>query len=380
MNSPFFKKYIDPFLNTRAAGLYILGFAIAIGAATFIENDFGTSAAQRVVYKSWWFSLLLGLFGGTILTNIWRFRMIQQKKWALFAFHAAIIVILVGAAVTRYFGYEGVMHIRENERSNEFLSSETFLQFKVAKNGQRYSFDEQVLFASLGSNRWSESYLIGNDLIEVKVEDFIPNPTRSIVQAEGGAPMLKIVFGGSSGREEYFLSEGQSKKIRNTQFNFTRRVIPGAINIAFRDGQLLIKSDQVLSQTVMATQQQSTLKPDEGPHQLQLRALYTAGRDRFVFGEFQPNGKVEVSSRDPKVKRESLTALRMSIEINGKPYENCGLWSKRASRTPCRNSIRGTGNVHCIWGQAGRPSVFHSPTRLHHGTISRHRQCSLLRQ
>ncbi|MBT8302481.1 MAG: hypothetical protein KJO63_14215, partial [Maribacter sp.] len=66
------KKYLSPLFNTRAAGLYILLFAAAIGTATFIENDFGTSAAQKVIYKSWWFELLLVLFAITIITNIFK--------------------------------------------------------------------------------------------------------------------------------------------------------------------------------------------------------------------------------------------------------------------------------------------------------------------
>ena len=145
-------------VDTRAAGAYILLFAISIGVATFIENDFGTSAAQKVVYQSWWFTLLLLMFGLSILTNIWKFRMIQQKKWALLAFHLAMIIILIGAGVTRYFGFEGIMHIRENESSNSFLSAETYLQFKVQKGDQLFKFDEQVLFASLGNNEFEEQH------------------------------------------------------------------------------------------------------------------------------------------------------------------------------------------------------------------------------
>ncbi len=96
-------------------------FAVAIGAATFIENDFGTSAAQKVIFKARWFELLLVLFSISILVNIFRFRMIQQKKWGTLMFHASIIVILLGAGVTRYFGYEGTMHIREDNTSNELV-------------------------------------------------------------------------------------------------------------------------------------------------------------------------------------------------------------------------------------------------------------------
>ena len=39
------KKALVPLFNTRAAGVYFLLFAGAIAVATFIENDYGTSAA-----------------------------------------------------------------------------------------------------------------------------------------------------------------------------------------------------------------------------------------------------------------------------------------------------------------------------------------------
>ena len=122
-------KYISPLFNTRAAGMYILLFATAIAVGTFVENDFGTSSAQHVIYKSTWFSVLLALFCITIAVNMVRFKMVKQKKWALLTFHLAMIVILLGAAVTRYFGYEGIMHIREGGSSNTILSAETYLQF-----------------------------------------------------------------------------------------------------------------------------------------------------------------------------------------------------------------------------------------------------------
>ena len=60
---PKIKKLLLPFFDTKAAGVYFVLFAAAIGIATFIENDFGTSAAQKVIFKSWWFELLLVLFG-----------------------------------------------------------------------------------------------------------------------------------------------------------------------------------------------------------------------------------------------------------------------------------------------------------------------------
>lgn len=311
------KKFLNPVFNTRAAGFYILAFALVIAVATFIENDFGTSASQKVIYKSWWFTTLLALFGATILVNIFRFRMAPQKKWALIIFHAAIIVILLGAAVTRYFGYEGIMHIRENNSSNSFLSSETYMQFSIVKGEQNYSFDEPVLFASLGNNHWRERYQIGNDLLEVEVLDFIPNPKQVLTNSIDGHPTIKIVIAGMDGREEYFIRQGEAHRIGNEIFNFSDDPIPEAIDIKYRNDSLLIRTYKMLSQTVMATQQKDTLYPSSSYHPLKLRALHTDGVMNFVFGDFNERGIVRIESESAKVTGESMTCLKIKTTVNG---------------------------------------------------------------
>ena len=252
-------KYLASLFSTRAAGMYMLLFAAAIAIGTFVENDYGTSSAQHVIYKSTWFSTLLALFCITIAVNVVRFKMVRQKRWALLTFHLAMIVILIGAAVTRYTGYEGVMHIRENDASNSFLSAETYLEFQAQRDGRNFRFDEPVLFSSLGNNNWKESYLIGSDLIEVAVKEFIPNPVDVLEESPTGRPTIKIVFAGMSGREEYYLSSGETRRIRNVLFNFTDTPMAEAVNIAFRDNSLLIKADGALVQTVMPTQTTDTL-------------------------------------------------------------------------------------------------------------------------
>ena len=317
INSQLIKKATNILFGTRAAGLYILVFAASIGIATFIENDFGTSSAQKVVFKTKWFELLLVLFSITLMVNIKRFQMIKQKKWALIIFHLSMVIIIIGAGVTRYIGYEGMMHIRENDQSSQFLSAETYLKYEVIKDGQKYQFDEPVLFATLGNNKMKESYLIGNDLIETEVEEFVPNPVQVMKTDETGRPMLKIVIGGMNGREEYFIIPGESKKIRNLVFNFTNSYRPDAINLKYEDKQLFIKANRTLTQMVMATQTRDTLIPREEFYPLRLRSLYSDGPNGFVFGDFNEKAIVEIESENRKVKNESLTALRMNVTING---------------------------------------------------------------
>ena len=310
-------KWLAPLFNTRAAGAYLLIFAAAIGVATFVENDFGTPAAQKLIYKKWWFELLLTLFSITLLVNIFRYRFIQQRKWALLLFHFAMVIILIGAGVTRYFGFEGMMHIREGASSNQFLSAETYLNFDIEYGGRPYRVSEPVLFAGIGNNRFQESYQLDNALIEVELDRVIPNPTHSIKETEGGLPTLKVVFGSADGRREYYLQEGEQRTIGGVDFNLTPEHVHGSFQIAFENGTPVFRSDETYIQTTMATQTIDTLQATGGFRELQLRALYSNGLSGFVFGEFNQSGTRVLISEGPKITSTSQLALALKVKVNG---------------------------------------------------------------
>ena len=93
--------------------LLILIFACSIGYATFIENDFGRSAAKALIFNKWGFELILLLLTVNLIANLFRFKLFRKEKLAALTFHLSFIVILIGSAITRYVSYEGMMHIRE---------------------------------------------------------------------------------------------------------------------------------------------------------------------------------------------------------------------------------------------------------------------------
>ncbi|MFN8357069.1 MAG: cytochrome c biogenesis protein CcsA [Spirosomataceae bacterium] len=314
------EKLIKVFLaitSTRAAGIYLLLFAIAIGTATFIENDFGTSSAQNLVFQSAWFTVLLLLFSLCILANIWRFRLIKQKKWASLCFHAAIVIILVGAAITRFWGTEGMMHIREGETMNQYLSSESYIKFQVQQNGKKYTFEEPVHFSSLGFNEFSNSYQVGKNLIEATLEQFIPNAKEKAVEDPNGIPMIKVVIAGSGGREEYYVKQGDRVNINGINFNFTEQPLSDAFNVSYKnEGGLSFLTNSEVSQTVMATQKNDNL-PGGIEHPLILRSLYSVGGSNFVIGDFIAKGKVSIESAGNKIKNESINGLNLVVKVNG---------------------------------------------------------------
>ena len=313
------KKISNKLFSTTASGMYMILFAIAIAVATFVENDYGTSSAQKVIFKARWFELLLALFAIANLVNMLKFQLIKQKKWATLAFHASMTIILIGAGVTSYFGFEGMMHIRQDSSSSYFLSADTYLNFEATQNGEKFVFDEPVLFATLGDNSFEEEYSVDGQAFKVEVTEFMPNPKEKLVDDEEGTPTLKVVIGGANGREEYYVKQGSRSRIRGTLFNFATPEIPNAFNIKYENEQLFAKASVEYQQTVMASQTQRTLEADVY-HPLKLRSLYSNGRQRFVFGQFSPNARVEMISESQKMKSTSMGGIRVKV-TNGDQVE-----------------------------------------------------------
>src|SRR5690606_9172075 len=102
-------------------GLFII-WAAAMAMATFVENDYGTPAAKYLVYNAWWFELILLLLALNMLGNIFNFKMWRKEKMSVLLFHLSFFIILAGAAITRYIGYEGLLHIREGATENVMFS------------------------------------------------------------------------------------------------------------------------------------------------------------------------------------------------------------------------------------------------------------------
>ena len=310
-------KVLDRMFSPSAAGLYMILFAAAIGVATFIENDFGTSSAQKLVFRARWFELLLVLFGITLIVNIFRFRMIRQRKWAVLTFHASMVIILIGAGVTRYFGYEGMMHIREGSAANSFLSTENYLLFEAAVGGERFSFEEPVHFATKGDNSFHGKYLLGGKEIAVEVVDFMPNPAEVMKpDPVDGIPVIKVVVGGMQGREEYFLRYGTASTINGTRFTFGTAPEEGAFNIRYADKQLSFVAGTAYTRMVMATQTRDSILPGV-EYPVTLRSLYANDRESFVFGDFEPQARVDIASSSPKMESSSMGGVRLKVSSGG---------------------------------------------------------------
>ena len=293
-------------------------FATALAFGTFIESWYSTQTAKIWIYNARWFEVLFLLFIINFSGNIFKYRLLRKEKWAVLLLHLSFIIIIVGAGVTRYFGYEGVMPIREGQTENQFLSEKTYLTIHVdgAINGQplRKTLENQVMFSEHVSNslRWKSNF--GDQNFEVELLDYTEDVVEDLVLDNQGERFLKLVESSSGQRHNHFIKEGEVLSAHNLLFSFNK-IQKGAINIRLQDGQYFINSPFEGSIFRMIDQQRDSIEPNQ-EKPLIFRSLYQIGDFSFVFPEPALRGHVRYV-KDPT--QEGLpSALSIKIETAGK--------------------------------------------------------------
>ena len=86
---------------------------ITLITATILEKLYGTPWVASHIYGSTWFLLLWALLTVSAIIYIIQRRLYQRPITLLL--HLSFVVILIGAAITHYFGINGQIHLRLNE-------------------------------------------------------------------------------------------------------------------------------------------------------------------------------------------------------------------------------------------------------------------------
>ncbi|WP_375723722.1 cytochrome c biogenesis protein CcsA [Arcobacter sp. KX21116] len=140
-------KILDILFSFKTTLTLLALLAIGAGVATFIENDYGTSTARVLVYDNLWYEAVLVLTTVNLMGIIYRRKMWRQK--AKFLFHSSFVLILIGAAVTRFAGYEGIMQIREGQTQDLMYSLNPYLQVQIKqKDGSSFYQEYPLEFAA----------------------------------------------------------------------------------------------------------------------------------------------------------------------------------------------------------------------------------------
>lgn len=318
------KKLVSILFSTRTMAILFLTFAIAMGAGTFIESKYNTDTARIWVYNSWWFEGIMLFFMINFIGNIKRYNLLRKEKWATLMLHLSFVLILLGAFITRYISYEGMMPIREGATENVFYSDKMYLTLFVDGEYQgemrRRVFEKPLLLSPVTNNNFSISEKFDETNFEVNYENFIMGAKEVIKPDAKGVLYLKLVEAGEGGREEHFLKEGEVQNIHNTLFALNK-FTAGAINITITgigtvnlkttiqtpfEGQFMRMADKLQGKVT-----KDIVQP------LMMRSLYSIGDMRFVFPDIATKGIIDYESKNDFKAKGNNDALVLTLNAEG---------------------------------------------------------------
>ncbi len=272
-------------------GILLLIFAYVIGYATFIENDYGATSAKLIIYNTTWFEILLLLmivnFAGMIFTK----KLYIKSKLNILVIHLALVIIIIGAGITRYVGTEGQMHIRNGKTTNLYRSSDTYLQLQFKQGDLVMNVNDKVLLSPANSNLLSKTYnWLGED-VKVTVVDYYPNTEQVLVKGDRGETYLSMVVGGKDGRHQFNLKEGETKIVHDFGISFGDTSQTEMIQIIRKENDLFMRFPQRM--TVNTSSKKHPAYEIEGFIPLKTMSVHTIGETSFVVKELIQQGQLE---------------------------------------------------------------------------------------
>ena len=328
---------------------------MAVG--TFLDASQPTSPTpftNEYIYKAFWFEAIMALFMINFIGNIKKYRLDKKENWATLLLHLSFILILLGAFVTRYIGYEGVMRIREGETVNTMLSSEVYLNVFIdgdyMVNGvqqRRVLEPRKVNF----SERLKKNYSLKTDYngqdVEIRFKDYIDGAKEDLIPNETGEFYLKLVEASDGTRHEHWLQDGTVTQVHSLAFAFNQPT-NGAINIFYSEEEgYQISTPLEGSFLRMADQLQGTVAADS-IQPLQLRSLYEIAGNQFVFPEGRTQGSYGIV-KAPKEEATEVDALFLEVTTGGETKTMTLMGGKGSVPDPVALDIAGL-KVYATYG------------------------------
>ncbi|WP_282160524.1 cytochrome c biogenesis protein CcsA [Ulvibacterium marinum] len=333
------------FFSTRLMAVLFLVFATAMAFGTFIETWYSTETARIWIYNAWWFEVIMAFFVINFIGNIFKYNLLQWKKWPVLVLHLSWILIIIGAFITRYVSYEGMMPIREGSTEKVFYSDKTYLKAYV--DGQidgepkRKILEDDLIVTAEGlkSNLPWEMDFNGQPFI-ISYVDFIDGAKEGLVEDENGKEYLKIVEAGDGQRHEHYLESGKVSSIHGVLFTLNKET-SGAINIFVTDSTYQISSPFEGNFLRMADQLQGTLVKDS-LQDLQLRSLYNTAGMQFVIPEPVVKGSYGVVKvPESQITEATLDALVVEVSAGGETVQKKLLGGKGTSNLTEKFNVGG---------------------------------------
>jgi cytochrome c-type biogenesis protein CcsB len=340
-------KKIGNFLFSPVTmGVLLLIGAFAMGTATFLENDFGSAYAKELVYNARWFELLMVLFALNLVGSIIRWKLYKPKKFSIFLFHIAFIVMLIGAGVTRYFGYEGMMHIREGESSDFIVTQQRSLNFEITDSEglHTFSWDENKVNRKSG---FRDQIKLNENKIVIERSKYIADAYEKAEVKTGGNPIIAFVLSSSDFRGLSYIEYGSTLELGKTKVSFNNSGSHADINFSISDGTFYLESKLALFEKDMGNTDAS--QAIEGKIPVKVKKLYQSEQVNLVIQEALPEAIITAVPSKTNKPSGAQAAYVFNLTVNNTTKELV-VWGPGSLSNQATKTIIGNVSIAAYYG------------------------------
>ena len=306
-------------------GILFIVFAISMAVATFMENDYGASAARALIYNARWFELLFLLLVINLAGQVITFKLYRREKLTVMLFHFAFILMVAGAAITRYTGYDGMMSIREGEVSATTYSSGQYIVFELSgKDGNvAASHSKPFSVTALTDGSYSKTLTAAGEKVKLTYVGYRNNVSKGIEETEGGVPMVSFLATRDMvNGETLVLSMGEKGMLGEMSVGFGTEA---DLTVVLDRENFFLKSVTQLRSTKMTDREVSIYDVDSLVP-LAPMIVYSVGDYKIVPQKLTLSGLASVVPADRGSGRQGAGALEFRLSGSGKD-ETIYLWA-----------------------------------------------------
>jgi cytochrome c-type biogenesis protein CcsB len=317
------KKTLQLIFSSKATLILMLIFTIAIATATFIEEIYDTTTAKLMVYNARWFELVLLLLILNFIGSIKKYHLLRKEKLAGFLFHLAFVIIIIGAGITRYIGFEATMHIREGETSNEIYSADPYLNIIASEGVEKHTYKHPVLIGAAAKNSFNTKITTkSNGAIEVKYKDYIANAVESYEEGNAEGPaIIELTISDNSHKDVLYIKNGEIQESHGFPISFNNNERPDAFNITGKLGELYMSYPVAAVKTSQMPEMIAGLIPKDSLVPFNPKHLYEPENTKIamVLSNTFEHAKLKYVPGEGEAKGDEL--LIMEVSFKGKTQE-----------------------------------------------------------
>jgi len=316
------KRLLNLVYSNKATLWLLLVFAISMAVATFVEDRYDTPTAYKYIYGAKWFELVILLLGINFIGNIKRYNLMSKKKLSGFIFHLAFIIMIIGAGITRYFGFEGLIHIREGESSDIIVSPKHVLKVMAVDKQGSLKMDIPMDLKDTPNVKFDKSLETSSgDNLNIKYKTSFANAIYTFKEnMDGGMDYLKLnVFIGGNETDIYIADKGIAGNA-NIRLTYNNNMDSGAFQFYEEQGKFFLRTPMALK-TITLPMMEAGLIGSGEIVELRPNTQYSTSDDgfKFIYHGLIRKAQKQLTYNMPG--RPGISAIVLDIQFKEKSYE-----------------------------------------------------------